>query len=948
MTFESIASPIKVKEIKLKNGLTVWLNEDRSQSKVVGALVVKIGAKDSPNTGIAHYFEHIMFKGTDRIGTVDYDAEKVILDKIESKYAELKTKISDAERLEVQKEINQLSIEAAKYAIPNDFSNLISKYGGTRLNAGTSYDYTVYHNVFTPQYLEHWCELNSERMISPVFRLFQSELETVYEEKNMYDDRIQSGVMKAIIERIAAPHPYQYPITGSTENLKNPDLTEMRAFFEKYYIAGNMGLILTGDFDADTAIPIIERTFGRIRAGEVERPVAAPPKPFVGAERFTVKFPIPFIKGAMMAWHTVPTYHEDKEAIDVMVALLSNEGKTGLLDRLTVDGKVMMAQAAHVSLLDFGALLVFAVPNPPLQLTSSAQKKLKNAVSAIRNGDFSEDFFQRVKRELLKNTLLSLEDPIERAQIMYNAFASGLSWDGYEQRLKQMEMLTKDDIVRVANIYLTHNYLDIRKKTGRYPKDKIAKPPFAPILPPNRGAESPFAQQLAKLAVPDSDVHILDFDRDVERIYLGDNKLATLYVTENKVNDIFSLDIVYQCNQYNDPRLQYLDEYMTLLGSNSKNAHEVNEAFQNLGASLTWSVARREGVRISLTGYDKYFEETIRLLHDFIFDPKAEQRKIKKLADNKKLYDKSVKKSSDELSTRLFEYVRYGDASDFRRMLTLSEVKKLKGEDLLQLLRQVLKTEVDIHYTGQLKAGEISDLLYSALKIGEVNRAGDTLSFLEPLKQQETKIFVVNEPKVNQAVIRAYVGIDDLTSKEMDSAELYTTYLGRGMNSLLFQEIREYRSMAYGVGGYFDSLDPIFEKEKGDLILYMSTQADKTADAIFLLDSLVRLSPEVPERYENARKSLINIAYTMYPDIRRKGRRISNLRRRGFKNDIAVDYLNIAANVSQEEVKRFHQHKIQEAPIIYTVVGNTKYIDIKRLRQLGEVIFLKDKDFLRF
>ena len=357
MTIELTASPIKVKQIKLSNGLTVWLNEDRSQSKVVGALVVKIGAKDSPNTGIAHYFEHIMFKGTDRIGTIDYEAERRLLDKIEEKYAELKTKATDAERLEVQKEINQLSMEAAKYAIPNDFSNLITKYGGSRLNAGTSYDYTVYHNVFTPQYLEHWCELNSERLISPVFRLFQSELETVYEEKNMYDDRMESGVMKAIIARIAAPHPYQYPIIGSTENLKNPDLKEMKDFFEKYYVAGNMGLVLTGDFDADAAIPLIERTFGRIRKGEVERPEAPAPRPFVGAEKYTVKFPIPFIKGAMMAWHTPSGTHPDKEAIDVMVGLLSNEGKTGLLDRIQVDGKVMMAQAAHVSLLDCRAVL---------------------------------------------------------------------------------------------------------------------------------------------------------------------------------------------------------------------------------------------------------------------------------------------------------------------------------------------------------------------------------------------------------------------------------------------------------------------------------------------------------------------------------------------------------------------------------------------------------------
>lgn len=947
MTIELTASPIKVKQIKLPNGLTVWLNEDRSQSKVVGALVVKIGAKDSPNTGIAHYFEHIMFKGTDRIGTIDYEAERQLLDKIEEKYAELKTKTTDAERLEVQKEINLLSIEAAKYAIPNDFSNLITKYGGSRLNAGTSYDYTVYHNVFTPQYLEHWCELNSERLISPVFRLFQSELETVYEEKNMYDDRMESGVMKAIIGRIAAPHPYQYPIIGSTENLKNPDLKEMKDFFEKYYVAGNMGLVLTGDFDAEAAIPIIERTFGRIRMGEVKRPEAPAPKPFVGAERYTVKFPIPFIKGAMMAWHTVPGTHPDKEAIDVMVGLLSNEGKTGLLDQIQVDGKVMMAQAAHVSLLDCGAVLAFAVPNPPFQLTSSAQKKLKEAVKTIKTGAFSEDFFQRVKRELLKTILVSLEEPVERAQIMYTTFALGLSWEDYELRLKRIDELTKEDIVTVANKYLSDNYLDVRKKTGRYPKDKIEKPPFAPIIPPNRGAESSFAQELEKLSVPEHKVHILDFDKDVTTVKIGGNDLATLYVTENDINDIFSLDIIYQRNQYDEPKLQYLDEYMSLLGTHTKSAHEVNEVFQNLGASLTWAVARREGVRITLTGYDKYFAETLKVLNDFIFNVKAEQSKVKKLANIKKLYNKSLKKSSDELSARLFEYARYGEASDFRRLMTLTEVKRLKGEDLVALLAEVLHTEVDVHYTGKLKVDEVAPLLYENLRIDKVAKAGDKPVLMTTAKPVGTKIYILDEPKVNQAVIRAYLNMDEMSKTDEKSAELYTTYLGRGMNSLLFQEIREYRSMAYGVGSYLDALDPIFKDPKADLILYMSTQADKTAEAISLLDTLVRQAPQASERYGDAKKTLTNLAYTMYPELRRKSRRISTLRRKGFEHDIAVEYLDVATTVSKEDMVKFHQGKVQDARIVYTIVGNKKRINIDKLKALGEVVFVKKDDFLR-
>ena len=179
---------LKVKEYRLENGLTVWLNEDHSQPKVFGAVVVKAGAKDCPDTGIAHYFEHMMFKGTDRIGTLDYESEKVLLDSIAMKYDELAMTEDTAARARLQKEINELSIRSSEYVIPNEFNRLINRFGGSGLNAATSYDATIYFNTFSPQYMVQWAEINSERLINPVFRLFQSELETVYEEKNMYGD----------------------------------------------------------------------------------------------------------------------------------------------------------------------------------------------------------------------------------------------------------------------------------------------------------------------------------------------------------------------------------------------------------------------------------------------------------------------------------------------------------------------------------------------------------------------------------------------------------------------------------------------------------------------------------------------------------------------------------------------------------------------------------------
>ena len=353
---------LEVKELKLNNGMTVWLNEDHSQPKVFGAVVVNAGAKDCPNTGIAHYFEHIMFKGTEEIGTTDYAKEKPWLDSISAKYDQLAATKDEAARTAIQKDINRLSLKAAEYAIPNEFNNLISLYGGSDLNAGTSYDVTFYHNFFVPQYLEQWCLLNSDRLLNPVFRMFQSELETVYEEKNMGDDETMNNLREVLMKEAFGTNGYAYPVIGSTENLKNPKLSDMKAFYEKFYVASNMGLVLSGDFDSDNVMPLLERTFGRIAQGV--KPTRVPsPMPDIREERtVTVKLPIPLISMEMLVFKSPTEYDKDANALTIATKLLSN-GKAGKLDSLMNEGKIMAATIAPTSLNDAGFTMMLLLPN---------------------------------------------------------------------------------------------------------------------------------------------------------------------------------------------------------------------------------------------------------------------------------------------------------------------------------------------------------------------------------------------------------------------------------------------------------------------------------------------------------------------------------------------------------------------------------------------------------
>ena len=369
----AVPEALKVQELTLNNGLTVWLNEDHSQPKVFGAVVVKAGAKDCPDTGIAHYFEHMMFKGTDKIGTLNYEAERVLLDSISMKYDELSKTGDEAARKSIQAEINRLSIRSSDYVIPNEFDRLISRYGGSNLNAWTSQDMTVYHNSFSPQYFRQWAELCSERLVHPVFRLFQSELETVYEEKNMYSDNLLNNAMEKVMDRFFAPHPYAYPIIGSTKNLKNPQLSQMSRFFDDYYVAGNMGLILSGDFNTSEMVPLLEKTFGRIRPGVAPRQEVPSPKPLEGAVPMNVLINIPIINACGMIWRGVPAGHPDELKLKIAMRLLNNENGTGSLDKLTSDHKLTEAVAVAYGMKEEGVVATIVLPKIPFHSNKKAK-----------------------------------------------------------------------------------------------------------------------------------------------------------------------------------------------------------------------------------------------------------------------------------------------------------------------------------------------------------------------------------------------------------------------------------------------------------------------------------------------------------------------------------------------------------------------------------------------
>lgn len=932
---------LKVKEYRLENGLTVWLNEDHSQPKVFGAVVVKAGAKDCPDTGIAHYFEHMMFKGTDRIGTLDYEAEKVLLDSIAMKYDELAMTEDTAARARLQKEINELSIRSSEYVIPNEFNRLINRFGGSGLNAATSYDATIYFNTFSPQYMVQWAEINSERLINPIFRLFQSELETVYEEKNMYGDFIGGQVMDTLMARYFGPHPYAYPIIGSTKNLKNPRLTEMHKFFEDYYVASNMALILSGDFDAQQVMPILEKAFSRIRSGNAPKQEKVMLPPFNGRETMKVKFPIPFIKAMGLGFRGVSANHEDQVALNIAVNLLNNANGTGYLDKLMVEHKLMGALAINESMNEAGILAVAIMPKLLIQSYSSAEKMVWDEINRVKNGDFSDEMFNSLKLEQKRQYASSLENIDSRATIMMNLFSQGKSWNDYLNEVARIESITKEDVVRVAQKYFSNNYLCVTKSTGKYPKDNLPKPAFSPVVPRNADASSSYAKQLEKIPEQQVAPRIIDFEKDVKTSKL--TPLVTLYTTPNPLNDIFTLNISYGIGALEQPELMQLTNYLQLLGTESLSFEQFRSRLQSIGSTLAFDVTPDAFV-MKVTGFDNHIDETMELVGDFIRHAKADDKKLRQIVDDAKVSEKAFFKSGDNVASALLEQVKYGDQSRYLRKLSLSQIKKLKGKDMLAIYDKVRSVQCDLHYCGTLPVEKVIGTIRQHLPLERTTVASNSPYYRELKQYDRPTVFFIDMPDMAQSIVYGYVKgdpVDDKASRH--ASQLFSVYFGGDMSSLMFQEIREFRSFAYRTSGRYQLPNHAHKGTAGSFTAMLSTQSDKTLDALGVLDSLIREMPLKPERVEAVKQMLVNRINNDYPPFRNLSEKVASARMEGFDRDPAEEFLRDIATMDMQDISRFYQEQISGRPVVYVITGNRKHIDMKKLAEYGTIIKVKKK-----
>ena len=935
---------LEVKELKLSNGMTVWLNEDHSQPKVFGAVVVKAGAKDCPNTGIAHYFEHIMFKGTDRIGTTDYAAEKPWLDSISAQYDLLSQTKDETTRTRIQKHINELSIKAADYVIPNEYSRLISKYGGSSLNAGTGQDLTYYHNSFLPQFMEQWCWLNSERLMTPVFRGFQGELENVYEEKNRAADDM-GDVQDKIFKAVFKTQPYAYPVLGSTENLKNPRLSDMAAFFKKYYVASNMCLILCGDIRPDAAlVTLLEKTFGRVQTGPVPERRKSPMPAIEAGDRQQIKLPIPLIGAEALVFKAPTEYEADANALDLANMLLYN-GKAGLLDSLTNEHKVLVSAAMTAGLDDAAGSAIIVIPNLFGKM-KKAEGRVLEQVQQVMDGNFSEEQVEILKQQMLMDAQRELETISSRSQRMVMTFSKGRSWQDVLDKIEGIRRLTKADVVAAARKYYGGNYITLSKKYGTPQKETLKQPGYKPVSPKNLDARSAFALQLEQIPVKDMAVRTVDFGQDI--VIKPLNNHVTLYYKDNPVNDVFTFTLRYKDGELHTPALSVLGSCLSQLGTDSLNRQQLGQAWQRIGATME-VVPGDVAFSINLTGPDKQLVPALRLLAHFLRSAKGDQKALKDAKDEDRIDRKSFGKQKDDVLRPAIHRIAYGERSSYLKQLSRKEVKALKNEDLMALFRELQQYDCELFYCGRQPIEYVAAQAQQALPLSQCTKPqADT--FRPFLQYDEPVVYFYHVPKSRQNYIVSYDAIGALpTQEERVKFKLWDEYFGGGMSSVLFQNVREFRSLAYATGGsaFTTSLAQHSDASQG-YVTVTGTQADKTLEALSTVDSLLRQLPMKENNLEAARQSVLNDIQNNYPTFRTLGKYVANQLRDGYVSDPNTGIARGIPSVTSQDIMQFHQkHVTSNKNRIWIVIGDRKLTDMKALARYGKVVELRKEDVYR-
>lgn len=926
--------PLGVREYTLDNGLKVFMSVYKDAPKVQTYIAVRAGSKNDPaeTTGLAHYLEHMMFKGTQKLGTTDWEKEKVLIQQIEDLFEAYRLFDDQATRTAIYHKIDSLSYEASKIAVANEYDKAMSAIGSTGTNAFTSNDYTMYVENIPNNQLETWCEIEADRFQNLVLRLFHTELETIYEEKNMSLTKDSRKANEAMFSALFPHHPYGTQTTlGEQAHLKNPSMRNIRNFVAQYYVPNNICISLAGDFDPDEAIRIIDKYWGNMK------PVNVPELQYVKEQPITSV--ITKTVTGLEAENTIRAYRLDSGigSRDAMLADLLeqvlNNGRCGLIDiNVNQQQRCMGAYAGTYALNDYCAFMFGGQPIEGQSL-ADVQKLFDEQIALVKQGKFDDWMLQAAINNIKLNIMKRAESNNSRASQMAYAYVQHQDWQEVCNEVDELAKITKGDIVAFANrLFKENNYVVVNKLKGEpEPILKVTKPAITPIEV-GRDNESLFLKEIKARQVSPIEPSFVNFSTDLQKGKAA-NGAEVLYVqnTENKTfNLIYRFDFGSRAGELGK-QFDLAADMLEYLGTSTHTAEQLQQEFYKLACNYSVNIGP-ESINVTVNGLSENMDQAVALTNEIITDCQPNEQALQMLVARILKSRDNMKHNQQRCFSALANYGIYGEDSPTKDQLTEAQLKALTCKQLTDLMHTLFNYKHRVLYYGPESLKSIA-----AVDNHKMNRKAPANKKITP-KAVNSNVVYFLDYNANQTYMREYFRGDKFNTKNTAVLNIFNEYFGGSMNAIVFQEMREKRSLAYSAQSYYSTpgdKDGYFTNNA-----IIATQNDKLIDAINAFNGLFDEMPVAEANFTLAKEAMINSLRTQR--ITKMGiiNQYLHYEKMGFdlkKKTRAQILFEQYPNVNMSDVVNFNHKYIKGQKKVYMCLGKEAEMDFKALGKYGKV-----------
>ena len=937
--YETVSNdPTGLRLYTLENGLKVYLSKNTDEPKIQTYIAVRAGSNYDPkeSTGLAHYLEHMVFKGTHKIGTADWEKEKVYLDKIADLYEKHRAETNPAKKLVLYKEIDKTSLEASNYSIANEYDKMTASLGATGTNAHTWFEETVYKNKIPANELDKWLDLEAERFGTLVLRLFHTELEAVFEEFNRGQDNDGRKSYAAMLKGLFPNHPYgQQSTIGTAAHLKNPSLIDINNYFDKYYVPNNMAVVLVGDLDFDTTIKKIDATFGKFEKKELAHPIL-PKEEAITAPIVKEVFG-PTSESISIAYRSGGVNSKDEKFVMLADMIMSN-GNAGLIDlNLNQKQAVQYAGCSPTFLNDYGYHSFSGAPKIG-QTLDEVKDLLLTQIEKLKRGEFDEWMIDAVINDLKLSQTRQYENNTALASAYFNAFIHHENWNDKVKFLDDLKSISKKELVDFANKFYQNNYVVTYKRKGEDKNIvKVSNPGITPVNL-NRGKSSEYITQFNNTKSEPLQPQYVDYKTAIKET-ATENGIKVSYV-ENEKNDLFDMNIIFDMGSDNDKKLSLAAGYLEYLGTDKYSAEELKKEFYKLGISYYVS-AGSDKTYVGLNGLKENLSKGLELLEHLWDNAKADPEAYPKyVAKIYKDRQNGKTQKGNILLGGLMNYAKYGENSRLRDIMQIDELKAINPEELVTLIKGMKNYKQRVFYYGKDVNGAVAALNTNHKVYGEMKEYPAAKEYVET--ETGGNVFFTNYDMVQTEMMFLAKG-EPFKAENLAASTLFNTYFGSGLSSIVFQEIRESKSLAYSAYANYSNASK--EGNANYVMAYVGTQANKLEQAVDAMMDLMNNMPEAEKQFNAAKESTLkklaaqritksNIFWTY-----------EGLKKRGIDNDHREAMYNTIKKMSMKDLKAFFNKNVKGESYNVMVIGNKKDLNVKSLQKLGKIKEL-DVDYL--